>query len=305
MALDAITFERVTKRFGDTVAVADLTLTAAKGEMLALVGHNGAGKTTIFKLILGLVRASAGVVEVLGTPPDDRDGPRRRGTIGFLPETVSFDLAMSGRQALRFYARLKGVGGERIGPLVDAVGLGAAVDRRIGTYSKGMRQRLGLAQALLGEPEILLLDEPTTGLDPAFRHAFYRLVENHKKRGAVIVMATHALTEIEPEADRVAVMNEGRLLAAGPIGTLGQEAGIPARLRVRVRPCATETLLCRLNASVSVEDRQADTLLLSCPATEKLAVLRAVLEAGDIVVDADTLPPSLEELYANLVPVRR
>lgn len=305
MSAPSTAFRNVTKTYGATTAVADLTLETTEGEFLALVGHNGAGKTTLFKLLLGLIRPTEGTVRVLDCDPRDRNGLRRRGAVGYLPEAVSFDPAMTGQEVLRFYARLKHAGEDQQEALMETVGLTAAAGRRVRTYSKGMRQRLGLAQALLGAPRLLLLDEPTTGLDPAFRHVFYRLVEAERHRGATVIVATHALSEIETHAERIAVMNEGRLLASGHVHSLNHDADLPVRLRVQVRPCGTSALLDSLGPSVSVVERGEEFVLLACPAAEKMSVMRSIIAAADLVVDIETVVPSLEELYANLVPVGR
>ncbi|RTM07288.1 MAG: ABC transporter ATP-binding protein, partial [Bradyrhizobiaceae bacterium] len=148
----------VTKAYGRVEAVRDASFTLDQGELVALIGHNGAGKTTLMKLMLGLIRPSKGAIEVLGDNPAAGEFAGRR-QLGYLPENVSFDPALTGRETQAFYARLKREPVAKAQELLDAVGLGAASRRRVSTYSKGMRQRLGLAQALLGQPRVLLLDE--------------------------------------------------------------------------------------------------------------------------------------------------
>ena len=153
------------RRYGALTALTAVSLDGVPGECLALVGHNGAGKTTLMKLLLGLVRPSEGTVRTWA-PTRLRPRATTRFQLGFLPETIAFDAAMTGREVLAFYARLKRLAPRTAEPLLERVGLAAAAGHRVGTYRKGMRQRLGLAQALLGRPRLLLLDEPTTGLDP-------------------------------------------------------------------------------------------------------------------------------------------
>src|SRR5262245_20515129 len=155
----------VTKEYGRIKAVRGASFELGQGELVALIGHNGAGKTTLMKLMLGLIRPTGGSIEVLGDNPAAGEFAGRR-LLGYLPENVSFDSALTGRETQTFYARLKREPAARALELLETVGLGAAARRRVGTYSKGMRQRLGLAQALIGHPKVLLLDEPTTGLDP-------------------------------------------------------------------------------------------------------------------------------------------
>ncbi len=198
----------VTKRYGTIEAVRDVSFALPEGEAIALVGHNGAGKTTLLKLMLGLIRPTAGTIRVLGENPAAGEFAARR-ALGYLPESVSFNAALTGREILTFYARLKREPVAKSLVLLDDVGLGEAAARRVGTYSKGMRQRLGLAQALIGAPKILLLDEPTTGLDPALRMSFYQIVQKLRDEGTTVVLSSHALTEIEERADRVIIMNRG------------------------------------------------------------------------------------------------
>ena len=177
-----------TKHYGGIQAVRDVSFALEPGQAVALVGHNGAGKTTLIKLMLGLVRPTEGSIRILGEDPA-AGGIETRRWLGYLPESVSFNTALTGREVLAFYARLKSEPLDDIGVLLDRVGLAKAADRRIGTYSKGMRQRLGLAQALIGTPRLLLLDEPTTGLDPGLRMEFYEIVGELCERGATVVLS--------------------------------------------------------------------------------------------------------------------
>ena len=184
-----VSVSEVTKDYGRIKAVRGASFDLDQGEVVALIGHNGAGKTTLMKLMLGLIRPTGGRIEVLGdNPAAGQFAGRRR--LGYLPESVSFDTALTGRETQAFYARLKWEPVARAFELLDAVGLGDASHRRVGTYSKGMRQRLGLAQALIGHPQVLLLDEPTTGLDPELRQTFYEAISttrNHRHHRSVVL----------------------------------------------------------------------------------------------------------------------
>src|SRR4051794_23677343 len=188
----------VSRRFGKLWAVRDVDLALQPGTCVGLVGHNGAGKSTIIKMMLGLLRPTRGTVRVLGEDPaDGKAAPRQ--ALGYLPENLALQPGMTGAETLAFYARLKGQALRRNADLLERVGLTGAAHRRVGTYSKGMRQRLGLAQALLGSPRALLLDEPTTGLDPALRRSFYAILHELRDEGAAILLSSHALTELEGE----------------------------------------------------------------------------------------------------------
>jgi Cu-processing system ATP-binding protein len=170
--VERLRLQGLCKTYGSHKAVDNIDLTLERGQSLAIIGHNGAGKTTLMKLILGLTRANAGQIKLRSSSVEDARVRENREAIGFLPESVSFPGTVSGRQMLRFYARLKKVPKRECESLLDQVGLTAAAGQKINTYSKGMRQRLGLAQALLGKPDLLLLDEPTSGLDPFLRRYF-------------------------------------------------------------------------------------------------------------------------------------
>ncbi|HBJ70599.1 MAG TPA: ABC transporter ATP-binding protein, partial [Alcaligenes faecalis] len=176
------------------------------GQCTVLAGHNGAGKSTVIKLILGLIRADEGKVTLLDHDAGSSQAARLRAHIGYLPETVALHPALTGTETLAFYARLKGLPTRDNQALLARVGIAQAAHKRVGTYSKGMRQRLALAQTLLGKPRVLLLDEPTTGLDPASRLLFYEIVQELRDAGATILLSTHALAEMERLADRIIVM---------------------------------------------------------------------------------------------------
>src|SRR5690606_32977241 len=203
-----IALQAVTKRYGALKAVDHIDLSIAPGECVILAGHNGAGKSTLIKLILGLIHPEEGAVHVLGEIAGTSSAAHARRHIGYLPETVALHPSLTGTETLAFYARLKGLPTSNNAALLSRVGIAQAASRRVGGYSKGMRQRLALAQALLGTPKVLLLDEPTTGLDPASRLLFYDIVRELREAGAAILLSTHALAELEGLADRVIVMRK-------------------------------------------------------------------------------------------------
>lgn len=291
---------QVSKRFGRIEAVRDVSLTLKEGETVALLGHNGAGKTTLMKLAIGLIRPSAGRLNLLGEDPATGRFAAR-GRLGYLPENVAFNAALTGRETLSFYARLKREGSAVVGPLLERVGLGPAADRRVGGYSKGMRQRLGLAQALLGQPRLLLLDEPTTGLDPALRLSFYEIIEELRGRGAAVLLSSHALTELEERAGRVIIMNRGIKAADGTLQELRRVACLPTRIRLSagaggaggIADWFGQGLACR-----RVDDR---ILEISAPPERKLEILRRATTPGAPVTDLDVLPPTLDDLYAHFL----
>jgi len=199
-------------------ALDDLDLTVRPGEVFGLLGPNGSGKSTTLKLILGLIRPSEGEARIFGHRAGSIAARRR---LGFLPENPYFYRFLRGDETLRFYGRLSGLGGaaleRRIDELIDLVGLSASRDRPLSSYSKGMLQRVGLAQALLHDPDLILLDEPTAGVDPLGAHEIKALIVRLKERGKTIVFSSHLLEEVEAVADRVAILHLGRKILEGPL----------------------------------------------------------------------------------------
>lgn len=274
----------VRKCYGGRAAVHDLTYVLAPGEVVALVGHNGAGKTTQIKMMLGLVRPDGGAVRVLDHDP--AQGPAARQALGYLPESVQFHPGFTGRETLAFHARLKGLPAAAQEGLFAQVGLTDAADRPVRGYSKGMRQRLGLAQALLGRPRLLLLDEPTSGLDPALRRELYGIVAGLAHEGATVLLSSHALTELEGQAGRVIVMNQGRMIADGTMADLRRLAGLPSRLRWQGP---------KLPGATAV----AGGWQIALPEAEKSAALRLALDAGARAITVED--PSLDDIYAHFL----
>jgi Cu-processing system ATP-binding protein len=302
----SIEMRNIEKRYGSNAAVRGVDLQLNPGESVALVGHNGAGKTTLMKLMLGLIRPSAGYVRVLGEDPVASASVRSRNGVGFLPETIAFNASMTGTEVITFFARLKGVPKAEGRDLLARVGLSDAAGQRVGTYSKGMRQRLGLAQALLGSPRVLLLDEPTTGLDPQLRQNFYAIVSDLRDAGATVLLSSHALTELEEQTDRVAIMDQGRLIALGNVSKLRSLARLPVRIRISVEDSA-EDLVRRLDGAVFntrvVNGQGADGFMveLACDHDAKMEVVRRAVAFGPAVHDIEIAPPTLDELYARFL----
>ena len=291
----------VARRYRDVIAVQGVTLALNAGEATALVGHNGAGKTTLIKLLLGLVRPDEGTVRVSGIDPAGAQGADARRTLGYLPENVAFHGAMTGNELMAFYAGLKRHSPRRNGELLEMVGIAHAARRRVSTYSKGMRQRLGIAQALIGEPRLLLFDEPTSGLDPASRIDVFNTIDMLRGSGATVLVCTHALAEVEQRVDRVAVMHRGHLLAAGTLDELREGVVPDVGLRLRVRNCDSARLLARLPPGTRSTACTDDTLELRVPASEKMATLLALAGMDGVVEDIETMTPGLEDLYRRLV----
>ena len=295
----AIALDAVSKRYGAQEAVHAITLAVAAGESLALVGPNGAGKTTLMKMILGVTRPSGGSVRVDGSDPCGSGAAALRARVGYLPENVTFHGAMTGAELLAFYARLKGEPVSTCGALLERVGLTDAADRRVRTYSKGMRQRLGLAQTLLGHPRLLVLDEPTTGLDPTLREHFYRILGEQHAAGTTALVSSHALTEIEGRTDRIAIVRSGQLLVCGTLDELRIQASLPVRIRLMVDPGTAAAVAERIGAGITLSKVNDHTVDLHCLNGDKMTVVRRIGELGQPVNDVEIVPPRLDQIYAH------
>ncbi|MCB1436589.1 MAG: ABC transporter ATP-binding protein [Rhodobiaceae bacterium] len=292
MTQRALELAEVTKIFDRRAAVDGVSFQLAAGERVALLGHNGAGKTTLFKMILGFLKPDHGSVSVLGAAPGSNAARR---AIAYLPEAVAFHNALTGEEVLRFYARLKGEDPAKSAALLEDVGLGAAARRRVGAYSKGMRQRLGLAQALISPASLVLLDEPTSGLDPISRQNFYDLVEKVAARGATVLLSSHALTEVEARTDRILILSAGKLVADNTLARLRADAQLPIRLRVQGNDGAAGEIAARLGGT-QVNGRSVE---LFCDPADKVARLAAIAELGPLVADIDVTLPSLDDVYRH------
>jgi ABC-2 type transport system ATP-binding protein len=225
----AVETEGLTKRFGDLLAVADLDLRISRGATFGLLGPNGAGKTTIMRLLLDLTPATAGTMRLLDRSiPDQREHVLAR--VGAIVEEPRFHSHLSGRENLWVIAAARGGPAfNRIGPALTRVALRDRADDRVGTYSMGMRQRLGIAVCLLADPELLILDEPMNGLDPAGMLEFRQLISELAQEGRTVVISSHLLDEIERSCDHIAIVDQGRIVIQGAIAELEADAASAVR----------------------------------------------------------------------------
>lgn len=296
-----VSLQSVSKQYVNETVLNNINLEIKSGECIVLVGHNGAGKTSLMKLMLGLTRPSSGTVEVLGKNPAFSASVAQRLALGYLPESVAFYEAMSGVEVLAFYAQLKGASKLECERLLELVGLADAAKRRVGTYSKGMRQRLGLAQAMLGNPQLLFLDEPTTGLDPILRQHFYELIDGLKKEGATSIISSHALNEVEARASRFVILKKGIIVACGTLDELYQQATLPIRLKIMVTPGEASSVVERMGSTVNISDVNNQSFSVSCFKDEKMPIIRHISSLGEVVHDMQIMPPRLDELYSHFM----
>jgi ABC-2 type transport system ATP-binding protein len=249
------------------VAVRDLTLRVEPGEVYGLLGPNGSGKSTTLKIILGLVSPTRGDTQIFGR--DSRE-VQSRVAVGFLPENPYFYKYLTGEETLRFFGRLCGLGGDRlkarVEELLPLVGLTSARQRRLGTYSKGMLQRVGLAQALIHEPRLVVLDEPTAGVDPAGSRDICNLILDLKKRGITVLLSSHLLTQAQEICDRVGILSNGILVREGRLDEL---IAIENQTEV-VLENASETLLRKIEALAAEEKAKVIARRKSTTTLERL-----------------------------------
>jgi ABC-2 type transport system ATP-binding protein len=221
----------LSKRFGSTVALAGLSMTVPRGEIFGFLGPNGAGKTTSVKLLLGLLKPTSGEAWLLGEPIGDLKTRRR---IGYLPELFRYQAWLSAREVLALHCELaplpRSIWKEEIEHALTTVGLSDRAGDRVGTFSKGMQQRLGLAAALVGKPELVFLDEPTSALDPVGRHDVRQIIRGLSARGTAVFLNSHLLSEVEQVCDRVAVVDHGRVIASGTMDELLSGTAVKVRV---------------------------------------------------------------------------
>jgi len=294
-----LTTRGLRKTFGAKVAVADLSLSVGRGEVFGFLGPNGAGKTTSLKMLLGLVEPTGGEATVLGAPLGD---VRARAKIGFLPEHFRFQDWLTGRELLRFHGRLYGMKGARlearIEMLLARVDLLDAAAREVKGYSKGMLQRVGLAQALLNEPELVFLDEPTSGLDPLGRRLVREIIREVQKAGTSVFLNSHLLGEVEATCDRVAFVKEGRVVREG---LLAQDGSCEVEIRhAGALPNGVLEALSRLGESPHSDGPGIVRLRASGDAAVP-EIARLLVERGVPLLGLNARRPSLEDQFLEIM----
>lgn len=281
------------------MAVSNLSLTVRRGSIFGFLGPNGAGKSTSIKMLLGLVKPTSGSATVLGAPAGDVEARRK---IGFLPEHFRFYDWLTPAELLRFHGRLAGVKPaqlrDRIPALLDLVGLTPHRDKRIRDFSKGMMQRIGLAQALIHEPEIVFLDEPTSGLDPMGRRLVRDVIRAQRERGATVFLNSHLLSEVEITCDHVAFLKDGEVVAHRDLDSFSQSE---IHVAVQARCLSAEALagLGRWTVSANIE---GEHLSLVARSTEVLPdILRHLVRSGAEIYAFSPGRASLEDLFVRIM----
>lgn len=293
-----VTTTALTKRYGDRPAVDGVSLTVRRGEVYGFLGPNGAGKTTTLRMLLGLVRPTSGTGTVLGRPPGAPDGLARTGA---LVESPGFFPYLSGRDNLRVLARYSRLGDVAVEAALEQVDLADRAGDRFKSYSLGMKQRLGVAAALLGTPELLILDEPTNGLDPAGMADMRALIRALADQGQTVLLSSHLLGEVQQVCDRVGVISAGRLLTESTVDELrGQATGL--LVRGDPLPTASEVAAQLIGAEhVTTTD---GALWLSANVDSAPMLTRALVEADVAVTEIRPLERTLEDAFFEMTGVR-
>jgi len=295
--MTAITTDGLTKRYGSVTALDRVSLTVEKGEIFGFLGPNGAGKSTFINLLLDFARPTAGSARIFGHDCQD-EGVAARERLGVLPEGYSVFDRLTGRQHIEYAIRSKEADSDPI-EVLDRVGIRGAAERHASDYSKGMKQRLVLGMALVGEPDLLVLDEPTTGLDPNGAADMRRILREESDRGATVFFSSHILEQVEAICDRVAILQTGELIAVDTIEGLRESLGGGTKL-VIVPSGLTNGAVEAVRAVGGVDEvmvRDGPTLEVTCSNDAKMDVLLELYNAGVEVVNLRTEEASLEDMF--------
>jgi len=302
----AVEVHGLTKRFGTRAAVDNVDLFVPRGSAFGYLGPNGAGKTTLIRVLLGLTRADSGTMALLGVPVPAERG-RALGRVGAIVDEPRFHGHLTGRENLKILAAARGGGaGQRIGPALDRTRLTQRADDKVSAYSMGMRQRLGLAACLLGDPQLLILDEPMNGLDPAGMHEMRDMIRGLVDEGRTVLLSSHLLDEVERTCDAVAIVDHGTVIRQGPIGELTAGAGAAAEVQCSDPPAAARALGGSAAASRSTVTDDGLTVTLAAgpaarPAREQVAEInRRLVGAGISVYGLRQTHASLEDWFLSV-----
>ncbi len=298
-----ISLSKVAKVFSKKQVLKSITLNLTPGKLIALVGNNGQGKTTLIKLMLGLLQADAGDIFINGQLASSLRTAKQKALIGYLPETTAFYPNLTGQETLSYFSALKQAPSNKIDELFKTVGLDQAKNYRVKTYSKGMKQRLGLAQALLGSPKLLLLDEPTNGLDPSGINEFYQVLEKLKNSNVSILMSSHLLAEVETRADELAFLKNGVIRVYGTVDELINAANLPSIIKFHKGAAFNQNILNEILQLHDLEEKyipQTEMFVITCQPAQKQQLLLALLSSSELITKLSVNDPGLEQLFLQL-----
>jgi ABC-2 type transport system ATP-binding protein len=295
--------QKLTKKYGNFVAVDALDLVVKEGQIFGLLGPNGAGKTTTILMLLGLTEPTSGRVRVLGFDPT-RQPLRVKSQAGYIPDQVGFYDELSARENLIYIARLNGLPAEEANKRIDEalarVGLSQVANQRVETFSRGMRQRLGVADVLIKKPRLIIMDEPTLGLDPELAREFLKLIRELADSGITILLSSHLLYQVQEVCDRVGLFHRGRMVLEGTLPELAQNVlGASYKVLVQANGSGVSFLdtLKQLPGVASVDFEAPDRYTLIATEDLRAEAARAIVQAGGQLTELDVDTPSLDEVY--------
>lgn len=291
-----IKIENLVKDYGSVKALQGVSVDIQKGETFAVVGPNGAGKTSLLNTIVGLIHPSSGriIVDNIEVSRNPKEIKKR---IGYLPQRISFHENLSVFEVIQFYGALRGINNINLDNVLSAVGILEQRDKRVGALSGGMLQRLALAQAIISDPPILILDEPTISLDPEGRITFKKLIREEKNKGKTILLSSHILTYIEELADRIAILAHGKVVALDTLEGLRTKLKLSSILEVEIENANPYAI--KLIENLGVKDAwiKGKNLRLFISTGDKIRVIKTLIDNGFNISDFWTEEPSLEEIF--------
>ena len=299
--LSALEIIGVTKSFKDVKAVDNVSFSVKKGEIFGFLGPNGAGKTTTIKAILGLLHPDSGKIRINGFDIKDNEIEAKR-SIGYLPERVSFYENLTPVQTLQFFCELQGVDKSIVEDLLHEVGLSDALNRKVGGFSKGMLQLLGIAQTMIGEIPVYIFDEPMSGLDPRWVKIVRDMIVKLNQQGATIMFSSHILSEVQNLCDRVVIINKGKIIAKDTVENLNNYLKIKPRLEFTIPGLNSKVpeKVREIKGIIAI-DAKNDKILITCEPTARINIISEIKNQGFDVKDVKTFEPSLEEAFMRLI----
>ena len=298
---NCIEIKNLTKQFKNLKAVNDVSFNVHNGEIFGFLGPNGAGKTTTIKAMLGLIHTNSGEIKINGFDIKS-DGIEIKKKVGYLPERVSFYDNLSPVQTLNFLCELKGVDKSIVPSLIKEVGLEDAMYRKVGTFSKGMVQLLGIAQVMIGNPSVYILDEPTGGLDARWVRYIREKIKKLNENGATVIFSSHILSEVETLCNRVAIINKGKLIAEDTVTNLNKYLHIKPRLEISINGLEAKVpKVLEKIAGIDSVTAKDDVLSITCDSSVRSRIITTLEEAGFVIVNIKTIEPSLEDAFVKLI----
>ena len=296
-----IAVSHLTKTYKDAIAVNDVSFTVKRGEIFGFLGPNGAGKTTTLKALLGLIRPDGGTITIDGHDIL-HDGVEAKKHIAYLPERVALFDTLTPVQTLKFFCELRGEDPAQIPGILKEVGLDQASNRKVGGFSKGMVQLLGIAQVLIGHPSILILDEPSSGLDPRWVKVVRDKIRQLNDAGATVIFSSHILSEVESLCDRVAIIDKGRLIAEGSLEKIQSVVQVKPRLEITIPGLSGKTpkVLQNFKGITNLTIKQ-DTITVTCDPSLRGKIITLLEDGGYKVGNIKTIEPSLEDAFLKLI----